>query len=218
MIPVSSKSLNPVRPTSAVRRLLAGACGLAIAFASATVLRAQEPAAPTQAPPSEGEPTIPDAPPAADAAPEIHPDAVSSYQVRAYKSSRKKLWKGLLQVLQESGYPPEEIDPKAKRVKTSFVDFSSKDYSEEVADPAPRLGGNYHILQMSKVKMGKVSLEGVVTDGEHGAVVLSLRARILVDGLDQRKRVRMLTDRRSSGVIEGDFLRRLEDTLKLERR
>jgi len=157
------------------------------------------------------------APPAAGAESEIHPDAVSSFQVRAYKTSGKKLWKGLLQVLQEAGYPPEEVDAKGKRVKTSFVDFSSKDYSEEVADPAPRLGPNYHILQMSKVKLGKVSLEGVVSDGEHGASVLSLRARILVDGLDQRKRVRLLTDRRSSGVIESDFMRRLEDTLKLER-
>jgi len=167
-----------------------------------------EPAAPETAP-------LPPAAPAPDAG--IHPDAVSSFQVRAYRTSEKKLWKGLLQVLQEAGYPPEEVDAKGKRVKTSFVDFSSKDYTEEVADAAPRLGGDYHILQMSKVKLGKVSLEGVVSEGEHGASVLSLRARILVDGLDQRKRVRLLTDRRSSGVIESDFLRRLEDTLKLER-
>ena len=166
------------------------------------------PAAPETAP-------LPPAAPAPDAG--IHPDAVSSFQVRAYRTSEKKLWKGLLQVLQEAGYPPEEVDAKGKRVKTSFVDFSSTDYSEEVADAAPRLGGDYHILQMSKVKLGKVSLEGVVSEGEHGASVLSLRARILVDGLDQRKRVRLLTDRRSSGVIESDFLRRLEDTLKLER-
>lgn len=177
---------------------------------------AQEAPAPPPAPPAQDEPAAPgDVPPASG--PEIHPDAVSSFQVRAYKASRKKLWKGLLQVLQESGYPPEEVDAKERRVKTSFVDFNSRDYNEEVADPAPRLGANYHILQMSKVKMGKVSLEGVVTDGEHGAAVLSLRARILVDGLDQRKRVRLLTDRRSSGVIESDFLRRFEDTLKLER-
>jgi len=178
-------------------------------------IRAQSPENPLQAP--EAPPASPRPAPAPEGEAAIHPDAVSSFQVRSYKTSEKKLWKGLLQVLQEAGYPPEEVDAKGKRVKTSFVDFQSKDYSEEVADPAPRLGGNYHILQMSKVKLGKVSIEGVVSEGEHGASVLSLRARILVDGLDQGKRVRLLTDRRSSGVIESDFLRRLEDTLKLER-
>jgi hypothetical protein len=199
----------------------AGLSGIALALVA--FLAAGRAVCAGDTPPGTPEPQAPEAPEAAPApaapAPDagIHPDAVSSFQVRAYKTSEKKLWKGLLQVLQEAGYPPEEVDAKGKRVKTSFVDFSSKDYSEEVADAAPRLGGDYHILQMSKVKLGKVSLEGVVSEGEHGASVLSLRARILVDGLDQRKRVRLLTDRRSSGVIESDFLRRLEDTLKLER-
>ena len=209
-------SPSPQHPRSAAwrRSALAASAFLAGCVLSATLVRAQDPVpAPPPAEP-EGEA---EAPPS-DTAPEIHPDAVSTFQVRAYKSSRKKLWKGLLQVLQEAGYPPEEVDEKERRVKTTFVDFNARDYSEEVADPAPRLGPNYHILQMAKVKMGKVSLEGNVTDGENGAAVLSLRARILVDGLDQRKRVRILTDRRSSGVIESDFLRRFEDTLKLERR
>ena len=205
-----SANSKPPRPPAVV----AGSLLIAVLFASGA--RAQQAPPPEPVPPAQDEPAAEAAPPASTGS-EIHPDAVSSFQVRAYKASRKKLWKGLLQVLQESGYPPEEVSEKERRVKTSFVDFNSKDYSEEVADPAPRLGANYHILQMSKVKMGKVSLEGVVTDGEHGAAVLSLRARILVDGLDQRKRVRLLTDRRSSGVIESDFLRRLEDTLKLER-
>jgi len=148
----------------------------------------------------------------------IHPDAVSSFQVRAYTLGSKKLWKGLLQMLEQSGYPPEEIDEKGRRVKTSFVDFNSRDYSEAVADPPPRLGAGYHVLQMNVVKQGKVSLEAIVTKGEGGGSVLSLRARILVDGLDQVKRIRVLADRRSSGVIESDFMRRLEDQLALERR
>ena len=209
MTPVSANP-KPIRPLAVV-------LALALAAVFSAEPRAQESPAPAPVPPAQDEPAPEAAPAPADAAPDIHPDAVSSFQVRAYKASRKKLWKGLLQVLQEAGYPPEEVDAKERRVKTSFVDFNSRDYSEEVADPAPRLGAGYHILQMSKVKMGKVSLEGVVTDGEHGAAVVSLRARILVDGLDQRKRVRLLTDRRSSGVIESDFLRRLEDTLKLAR-
>ena len=199
------------------RASILASAGLALAFAGVAMPRAQETPPP---PPAEGPQEMPAAPPSAPApegTPEIHPDAVSTFQVRTYTLSRKKLWKGLLQVLQEGGYPPEEVDEKGKRVKTSFVDFNSRDYSEEVADPAPRLGAGYHILQMSKVKAGKVSLEGVVTGGGHGGSVLSLRARILVDALDQRKRVRLLTDRRSSGVIESDFMRRLEDTLKLER-
>ena len=210
----SSPVPTPRRPSVVLALLLAAA---ASAWGARSAAAGETPANPPE-PPAAGTPeAAPAAPPALAPAPDIHPDAVSSFQVRAYKTSEKKLWKGLLQVLQEAGYPPEEIDEKQKRVKTSFVDFSSKDYSEEVADAAPRLGGDYHILQMTKVKLGKVSLEGVVTEGEHGASVLSLRARILVDGLDQRKRVRLLTDRRSSGVIESDFLRRLEDTLKLER-
>jgi len=148
----------------------------------------------------------------------MHPDAVSSFQVRAYTLGTKKLWKGLLQVLEQSGYPPEEIDEKERRVKTSFVDFKAGDYSEAVAGPAPRLGPGYHILQMNVIKQGKVSIEAIVTKGDGGGSVLSLRARILVDGLDQVKKVRLLADRRSSGVIESDFMRRLEDQLALVRR
>ena len=190
--------------------LIAAAC-----LSPVPVLRAQEPPPPPAAPPKTD--MTPPQEPAVDSTAGIHPDAVSSFQVRSYHVGEKKLWKGLLQVLQEAGYPPEVVDPKAMRVKTSFVDFTSKDYSEEVADPAPPLGANYHILQMTKVKLGKVSLEGLVTSGEHGAAVLSLRARILVDGLDQQKKIRVLTDRRSSGVIESDFMRRLEESLHLER-
>lgn len=145
------------------------------------------------------------------------PDGISSFVVRTYKSREKKLWKGLLQVLQSSGYPPEEVDEKQMRVKTSFVDFKAMDYSEEVGEPPPFVGPNYHILQMNRVKMGKVSLEGVITSAEGGGTVLSLRARILVSGLDQVKKIQVLADRRSSGVIESDFLRVLEDTLHLER-
>jgi hypothetical protein len=165
---------------------------------------------------------IPTPPATAETAPPpdagIHPDAVSSFQVRAYQISPKKLFRGLLDVLGQAGYPPEEIDEKSRKVKTSFVDFNARDYTEAVADPAPRLGATYHIMQMNVIKMGKVSLEGIVTKGEGGDAVLSLRARLLVDGLDQPTRVRVLTDRRSSGVIESDFMRRLEDTLGLVRR
>ena len=174
------------------------------------------PPASAQEAPIPTPPASPETAPAPDAG--IHPDAVSSFQVRVYRISPKKLFRGLLEVLGQAGYPPEEIDDKGRKVKTTFVDFNTKDYSEAVADPAPRLSSTYHILQMSVVKMGKVSLEGIVSKGEKGDAVLSLRARLLVEGLDQPTRVRILTDRRSSGVIESDFMRRLEDTLQLERR
>jgi len=163
-------------------------------------------------PPAEAAPTAP-----YDGSVNTPPDGVSSFVVRTYKTREKKLWKGLLQVLQSSGYPPEEVDEKQMRVKTSFVDFKAMDYSEEVGEPPPLVGPNYHILQMNRVKQGKVSLEGVVSSGENGGTVLSLRARILVSGLDQYKKIQVLADRRSSGVIESDFLRVLEDTLHLER-
>jgi hypothetical protein len=161
-------------------------------------------------------PATPQTAPPPDAG--INPDAVSSFQVRAYRTSPKKLFRGLLDVLGQAGYPPEEIDEKSRKVTTSFVDFNAKDYSEAVADPAPNLSATYHIMQMKVIKMGKVSLEGIVSKGEEGDAVLSLRARLLVDGLEQVNRVRVLTDRRSSGVIESDFMRRLEDTLGLVRR
>jgi hypothetical protein len=190
------------RTIALVFATLAVACG-AVSFAQV---------APVPTPPAAGV-----APPSA-ADQGIHPDAVSSFQVRAYTLGTKKLWKGLLQVLEQSGYPPEEIDDKGRRVKTSFVDFNARDYSEAVADPPPRLGPGYFILQMNVVNLGKVALEGIVTKGEGGGSVLSLRARILVEGLDQVKRIRVLADRRSSGIIESDFMRRLEDQLGLERR
>ena len=197
------------------QRAFAGLLPLAVLLLTgvAAIARAQEQVPAPTPPPADAEPAIEAPTPGTEA---VHPDAVSSFQVRAYKVREKKLWKGLLQVLQQAGYPPEEVDEKAMRVKTSFVDFNGRDYTEGVADPPPRLGPNYRILQMNRVKQGKVSLEGIVTHGETGAVV-SLRARLLVEGLDQAKRIRILTDRRSSGVIESDFLRRLEEALGLER-
>ena len=45
---------------------------------------------------------------------------------------------------------------------------------------------------------------------------MKVRARILVDGMDRRKMIRVLVDRRSSGIIEADFIERLETTLGIE--
>src|SRR5262245_48683505 len=110
--------------TRGMRALLLGAL--------LTGLPAPAPAQEEPPPATEGAPT---SPPSADQG--IHPDAVSSFQVRTYRTSPKKLWRGLLQTLETSGYPPEEVDEKGKRVKTAFVDFKAVDYSEAVADPAP---------------------------------------------------------------------------------
>lgn len=184
-------------------------------FSALLLVAAAAPAA-AQVAPIPTPPATPESAPPPDA--NIHPDAVSSFQVRSYDISPKKLFRGLLEVLGQAGYPPEEVDEKGRKVKTSFVDFNAKDYSEAIADPAPRLSATYSVLQMSVVKMGKVSLEGIVSKGDDGEAVLNLRARLLVDGLEQKGRVRILTDRRSSGVIESDFMRRLEDTLGLVRR
>lgn len=203
---------SPTRSSERVlappRLWLAAACLGLLPLAA----RAQSPE-PPQVPSPREEP----APAAPGTEGEINPDAVSSFQVRAYRLNEKKLWKGLLQVLQQAGYPPEEVNEKERRVKTSFVDFKSSDYSDEVGDPPPSTSPTYHILQMSKVKGGKVSLEAVVSSDDAGNGVVSLRARILVQGLDLAKRIRVLVDRRSSGAIESDFLLRLEDTLGLKR-
>ncbi len=178
--------------------LLASAGGIAAAQISREV---EEPGIPV----SDAEP-----------GPGIHPDALSSFVTRTYKIGSKELWKGLLKVLEKSGYPPEEVDEKEKVVKTSFIDFNSTDYSEEVGEAQPRVSGDYTILQMRRVKMGKVSLEVRVSRGERGADV-AIRARILVQGLDRKESLLVLTDRRSSGVVEADFLRILEERLELER-
>src|SRR5262249_19371079 len=83
-----------------------------------------------------------------------------------------------------------------------------------VAEPPPRIGGDYHVLQLLKMKVGKVSLEGVVQPGDGGSV-LRVRARILVTGLDRAKKVHIFVDRRSTGVIEADFIHKLEARLGL---
>ena len=194
-------------------------------------------------PPASGEaPPAPSAAPAPDAnAPEIQPDAVSSFVTRTYRIKPAKLWKGLLDALTASCpaagetdeaktpsprksspgagpcYRPEDVDEAGMRVKTSFTDFEAKDYSEHVADPPPQITSTYQILQMVQVKQGKVSLEAIVAPGEGGTAVVSLRARILVQGLNRRTHVLVLADRRSSGVIEADFLEQLEETLHLKR-
>ena len=157
-----------------------------------------------------------EAPDEDDGSAAIHPDAISSFRTRTYQIKPRKLWVHLMRSLEEVGYPPEEVDEKEMRVKTSFIDFGSKDYSEEVAEAPPRLTPDYQVLQMKKVRAGKVSLEAVVASEKSGAA-LSLRARILVQGLDRRTGILIYADRRSSGVIEADFLRWLEDELKLKR-
>lgn len=177
-----------------------------------------------------GVPRAQDAPPAGDAKPqsapqaaapdtggaEIPPEAISSFQTRVYSIKPRKLWKRLLETLATAGYPPEEVDQAAMKVKTSFVDFEAKDFSEHVADPPPGLTRTYHILQMVQVKQGKVSLEVILAPAE-GGTALSVRARILVQGLDRRTRVMVLTDRRSSGVIEDACFEKIEDSLGLKR-
>ncbi len=169
-----------------------------------------------QEPAAEPQPSPGPAPPAEEAQPQPSSDDLGPFLVRTYKIKPKKLWKELLETLQASGYPPEEVDEEAMSVKTSFVDFSQKTYAEEVAEPPPRLGPNYHILQMNRVLQGKVSLEVHVAPKERGAE-LRIRARILVQGLDRQKQIRVLVDRRSVGVIEGEFLIKLQETLGLER-
>ena len=146
---------------------------------------------------------------------QVAPELQSSYVVRVYKVRPTKLWKGLLESLTAEGCPPEETDEERRTVKTSFVDFKQDDYPLQVGEAPLPLGGTYHIVQMIKVKQGKFSLEGVVTPTEQGTE-LRVRARILVMGLDRVKRVRVLVDRRSTGVIESDFIHKLEARLSLE--
>ena len=174
------------------------------------VLIALAMAAPRPAPGQEG--SAPQEAPSTNQAP---PESTSPFLNREYPIKPKKLWKAVLEVLRESGYPPEETDDNAMRVKTSFVDFDQKSFAEQVADPPPRLGPDYHIVQMNKVVGGKVSLEAVVAPKGNGSQ-LQIRARILVEGLDRQHHVRVLVDRRSSGVIEGDLLIKLHDRLGIK--
>ena len=146
---------------------------------------------------------------------QVPPELQSPYIVRIYKVRPARLWKGVLESLEAEGYPHEEVNLETRTVKTSFVDFKQDDYQLQVADPPQLLGGKYHVVQLLKVRQGKVSLESVVTPTKQGAE-LKVRARILVTGVDRVKRVRVLVDRRSTGVIESDFIHKLEARLGLE--
>lgn len=190
----------------------AAAPGLAVAvlLVAWLPLRAAE-----EPPPSD------EAPPAAvpetdQENPGVAPEVQSPFQTRTYRARPKKLWKDLLEQLEAAGFPPEEVDDDRFTVRTSFVDFKQDDYSEAVADRPPYLSPRYPILQMVKVREGKVSLEAIIAR-KGRASELKLRARILVQGVDRRQGIRVLTDRRSSGVIESDFLLKLETALGLER-
>lgn len=172
-----------------------------------------------QEPPAETTPPAPDAPqesPSPDLTePQPSPDIQAEFLTRTYKMRAARLWKGLLEALAAEGFPPEESNQDTRTVKTSFVDFTQDQYPTQVAEPPMRLGTGYHILQMIKVKGGKVSLECVVAPSRNGTE-LRVRARILVMGLDRVRRVRVLVDRRSTGVIESDFIHRLEGRLAIE--
>lgn len=146
---------------------------------------------------------------------EFDPRVIADFQTRDYRIRPKKLWKALLRELEGRGYSPEEVDEKARIVKTSFVDVEAKDFEGDIVEPAPTFGLNQHILTMKKIRFGKVSIEARVAKIEAGTE-LKVRARILVDGMDRKKMLRVLTDRRSSGVIESSFIERLEMTLGIE--
>jgi hypothetical protein len=191
---------------------LAAACAVAGAWRPAGATAADEPPPGDSAAPPADDATGP--PGAGD--PEIAPQVQSPYHLRVYRIKPKKLWKGLLEQLEAAGFPPEEVDPESMTVRTSFTDFSQDDYAEQVADPPPYLSPRFPILQMVKVREGKMSMEAIVSKAERGSE-LKLRTRILVQGIDRRKGIRVLTDRRSSGVIEAEFLLRLEQALGLER-
>ena len=172
----------------------------------------QEPPAETAPPAPEAQP---ESPPLDTTEPQPSPDVQSEFVIRTYKMRPAKLWKGLLEALAAEGFPPEESSQDTRTVKTSFVEFKQDMYPTQVAEPPMHLGKGYHILQMIKVKGGKVSLEGVVAPSRTGTE-LRVRARILVMGLDRVRRVRVLVDRRSTGVIESDFIHRLEERLGIE--
>ena len=194
-------------------RMFVPVCVIAVFCAWPLRVRSQEPSPSTTPPAGE----------AAEAAPtpdgsasQVPPELRSEYLVRTYKVRPAKLWKGLLESLATEGFPPEEVDEEKRVVKTSFSDFKQDDYLLQVAEAPFPIGGDYHIVQLIKIRLGKVSLEGVVLPADAGAE-LRVRARILVMGLDRVKRVRVLVDRRSTGVIESDFIHKLEAHLSLER-
>ena len=191
-------------------RLVAlGLLALLIALSAPTGLPAQEGGTGGEDP--EGIGVAPDSAPS----PEIPPEMVGPFVVGRYDIRPKKLWKGLLRVLPEIGYPPEVVEDGAFSLKTSFVDFESKNFDRNPADPPLPLGSRNYIITLKEVRAGKVSLQieiGKVSGGSE----LRVRARILVQGLDRRQRVRILTDRRSSGAIEEDLLGKLGPRLGLE--
>jgi hypothetical protein len=161
--------------------------------------------------------TASDEPPrSTETEPQTPPDQIGPFRSRSYTMRPGKLWKALLPALQAAGYPLEEIDRASMTVKTSFVDFEQKAFQGSVADPPPRMSGSYRLLQMNEVRQGKVSLEASVSPKGRGSE-LRLRARILAQALDRQRSLRILVDRRSTGVIESDFLQKLEDRLGRKR-
>jgi len=198
-----------MRHAALVRWATGGFLGLLIALATPIGLPAGEDPAAGEEREAAGEPQD------SEAAPEIAPEMVAPFVVRQYGIRPKKLWKGILVALPEAGYPPEVVEEKAFSIRTSFVDFESQNFERNPADPPLPLGSRNYIITMREIRAGKVSLQieiGKVPGGSE----LRVRARILVEGLDRRHRVRILTDRRSSGAIEEDLLKKLEARLELE--
>ncbi len=145
----------------------------------------------------------------------IDPGSIGPFRVRHYEIRSKKLWKGLLTALKESGFPPEEVDEKERFVNTSFVDFESKDYPGHVVEPPNLRGIDTNILMIGRIRAGKVAFQARVSNGPHGAE-LRIRARILGQGHDRRKGIPVLVDRRSTGVIESEFIKQLEARLDIK--
>src|SRR5437879_5278328 len=192
------------------QRLARAALPALVVLAASAGWAGAAPAGEPQPTPTPREALPPEGPPS-----QVPPQVESPFLSRVYKIRPGKLWKGLLESLQSAGFPPEEVDDEGRIVKTSFVEFSQDDYQNQVAEPPLQIGGDYHILQMIKVKQGKVSLEGRIVPGPQGTE-LRMRARILVMGLDRVHRVRVLVDRRSTGVSEAGMIRKLKAREGLE--
>ena len=145
---------------------------------------------------------------------DVPPELMSRFAARAYDVRAKKVWEGLLDVLQAAGFPPEIVDKKQRTVRTSYAEFKSDDYSKNPVDPPPPFTSRWNIMTMKDIREGKAAIEALVSREKIGTVV-RLRARILVQGLDKRRRLRLLTDRRSSGAIEADLFKKLDAALGL---
>jgi len=178
-----------------------------IVWAAIPCARAQE-TAPPPAPASEVEP-LPDQRPPSEYAVGVKPPPVD----KTFKHGKKKVWKAVLAVLQETEVGVETADEESGYLTMKLIWFDDRRFGGNVATPPPDATKERPIGQKITLAQGHFSIEVQLAPVKGGTLV-SIRPYIEERAHHLTEDRRIWVERYSNGRIEQYFFERIAKALK----